>query len=67
MTDPIDPIAIAVSGGVDSLVCAYLIKRQGIDAVGIHFLTGFENPAEPGPKTSRRYSGPWTSRWSSSI
>jgi tRNA-specific 2-thiouridylase len=50
MTDPIAPVAIAVSGGVDSLVCAYLIKRQGIDAVGIHFLTGFENPAEPGPR-----------------
>lgn len=43
-----DPLAIAVSGGVDSLVCAYLVKRQGGDVVGIHFLTGFENPAEPG-------------------
>ena len=45
-----DPVAIAVSGGVDSLVCAYLVKRKGADVVGIHFLTGFENPAEPGPE-----------------
>jgi tRNA-uridine 2-sulfurtransferase len=45
-----DPLAIAVSGGVDSLVCAWLAKRQGRDVVGIHFLTGFENPAEPGPE-----------------
>ena len=42
------PIAIAVSGGVDSLVSAHLLKQQETDVFGIHFLTGYENPAEPG-------------------
>jgi tRNA-specific 2-thiouridylase len=46
-----DPIAIAVSGGVDSLVCAYLLKRQGLDLFGIHFLTGYEKATEPGSET----------------
>ncbi|MBC2744886.1 MAG: tRNA-specific 2-thiouridylase [Desulfosarcina sp.] len=44
------PIAIAVSGGVDSLVSAYLLKRQGFDIFGIYFLTGYENHANPGSK-----------------
>lgn len=43
-------IAIAVSGGVDSLVSAYLLKQQGNDVFGIHFLSGYESPAEPGSK-----------------
>ena len=42
------PIAIAVSGGVDSLVSAYLLKKQQSDVFGIHFLTGYEKPAEAG-------------------
>ena len=41
-------IAIAVSGGVDSLVSAYLLKKQHGDVFGIHFLTGYEKPVEPG-------------------
>ncbi|MBR9985463.1 MAG: tRNA 2-thiouridine(34) synthase MnmA [Desulfosarcina sp.] len=41
-------IAIAVSGGVDSLVSAYLLKQQQSDVFGIHFLTGYEKPAEAG-------------------
>ena len=41
-------IAIAVSGGVDSLVSAYLLKQQQRDVFGIHFLTGYEKPTEPG-------------------
>jgi tRNA-specific 2-thiouridylase len=43
-------IAIAVSGGIDSLVSAYLLKQQQSDLIGIHFLTGYENPDAPGPK-----------------
>lgn len=39
-------IAVAVSGGIDSLVAAFLIKRHGFDVFGLHFVTGFEeNPS----------------------
>jgi len=34
--------AVALSGGVDSLMSAYLIKKQGQHVIGIHFITGFE-------------------------
>ena len=40
------PVAIAVSGGVDSLVSAYLLKHQDHEVFGVHFLTGYEEPAE---------------------
>ncbi|HAO22157.1 MAG TPA: tRNA 2-thiouridine(34) synthase MnmA [Desulfobacteraceae bacterium] len=36
-------IAIALSGGVDSLVAAHLLKEQGYPLVGIHFLTGYDH------------------------
>jgi tRNA-specific 2-thiouridylase len=35
-------IAVAVSGGVDSLMAAALLKTQGYSVFGIHFLTGYE-------------------------
>lgn len=35
-------IAIAVSGGIDSLVTAHLLKARGHRVIGIHFLTGYE-------------------------
>jgi tRNA-uridine 2-sulfurtransferase len=34
--------AIALSGGVDSLVAAHLLKKEGFSLLGLHFLTGFE-------------------------
>ena len=36
-------IAIALSGGIDSLVAAYILKKQNTDLFGIHFQTGYEN------------------------
>ncbi len=39
-------IAIAVSGGIDSLTAAYILKEQGHDLFGIHFITGFETSGQ---------------------
>jgi tRNA-specific 2-thiouridylase len=39
---PMQTTAVAISGGVDSLMTAYLLKEQGRHVVGIHFITGFE-------------------------
>jgi tRNA-uridine 2-sulfurtransferase len=36
--------AIAVSGGIDSLMAAYLLKEKGHRVIGIHFMTGYEEP-----------------------
>jgi tRNA-specific 2-thiouridylase len=36
-------VAVAVSGGVDSLMAAYLLKERGHPVVGLHFLTGYES------------------------
>ncbi|HPA13910.1 MAG TPA: tRNA 2-thiouridine(34) synthase MnmA [Desulfobacterales bacterium] len=45
-------IAVAVSGGIDSLVAAHLLKEQGRRIVGIHFITGYEtSPDFHVPKT----------------
>lgn len=38
----IETTAIAISGGVDSLMAAWFLKEQGHDLIGIHFITGFE-------------------------
>jgi len=34
--------AILISGGIDSLTAAYLLKNQGRNIIGLHFLTGYE-------------------------
>ncbi len=41
------PVAIALSGGVDSMVAAALLKDQGCEVIGLHFLTGYESMAPP--------------------
>lgn len=41
--------AILLSGGVDSLVAAHLLKQEGHDLVGIHFVTGYEKPTPEKP------------------
>ena len=39
----IPEIAVAISGGIDSLVAAYQLKKQyGNNIIGFHFLTGYE-------------------------
>jgi tRNA-specific 2-thiouridylase len=45
-------IAVAVSGGVDSLVAAHLLKQTAPKVVAVHFRTGFE--AEPPDRTQAR-------------
>jgi tRNA-specific 2-thiouridylase len=36
--------AIAISGGIDSLMAAHLLKEKGHNVVGVHFFTGYEDP-----------------------
>lgn len=40
-------IAVAVSGGIDSLVAAHLLQADGWTILPLHFLTGFEAGAGP--------------------
>lgn len=40
-------IAVAISGGIDSLVAAYLLKKTYNNIFGLHFLTGYEQTADP--------------------
>ena len=40
-------VAVAVSGGVDSMIAAHILKQDDTNVFGLHFLTGFE-PAPAG-------------------
>ncbi|MGD9213166.1 MAG: tRNA 2-thiouridine(34) synthase MnmA [Desulfobacteraceae bacterium] len=49
-------IAIALSGGIDSLMTAVLLKEQGLRLFGVHFLTGFE-PGNRDPSCGAAVNG----------
>ena len=36
--------AVALSGGIDSLIAAYLLKKSGHPIFGLHFVSGYETP-----------------------
>ena len=38
-------IAVAISGGIDSLITAFILKKQYENIIGLHFLNGFEPPS----------------------
>jgi tRNA-specific 2-thiouridylase len=38
-------VAVAVSGGIDSLMAAFFLKEKGYRVFGVHFLTGDESAA----------------------
>jgi tRNA-specific 2-thiouridylase len=40
-------VAVALSGGVDSLTAAHLIQQRDADVVGLHFQTGYGGDTEP--------------------
>ncbi|VVS91791.1 tRNA 2-thiouridine(34) synthase MnmA [Desulfoluna spongiiphila] len=48
--------AVAVSGGIDSLYAAWLLKNAGHKVIGIHFITGYEHKGQPKGDTS---PSPW--------
>ena len=43
-------MAVALSGGIDSLIATKILIQQGHPVVGIHFVTGYENPVHPSPR-----------------
>ena len=53
MKNKVKTVAVALSGGVDSLVSGYLLKQQFERVFGIHFTTGYEKETVPVSKLEK--------------
>lgn len=48
-------IAVALSGGIDSLVTAAMLRERGNDLIGMHFINGYEaEPDDAGGQSGRQ-------------
>lgn len=48
-------VAVALSGGVDSMTAAAILKRDGYKVIGIHFQTGYQEGKRPFKLTTKAH------------